>query len=222
MDVLLIFIMLLLPIIASINVKTTFNKYAKIPNSRGLTGAQVARKILDANGLYNIRIEHIAGNLSDHYDPRDGVVRLSDSTCNETSVAAVGVAAHECGHACQHAEEYTPIKIRSAIVPVTNLCSRLWYIVFIIGILVFESFPSLVYIGIAMFSAVVLFQLVTLPVELDASNRALKTLESDSILDSNEIPQAKKVLTAAALTYVVALVTSIIQLIRLVVSINRK
>lgn len=222
MDVLLIFIMLLLPIIASINVKTTFNKYAKIPNSRGLTGAQVARKILDANGLYNIRIEHISGNLSDHYDPRDGVVRLSDSTCNETSVAAVGVAAHECGHACQHAEEYTPIKIRSAIVPVTNICSRLWYIVFIIGILVFEIFPSLVYVGIAMFSAVVLFQLVTLPVEFDASNRALKTLESDRILDSNEIPQAKKVLTAAALTYVVALVTSIIQLIRLVVSINRK
>lgn len=222
MDVLLIFIMLLLPIIASINVKTTFNKYAKIPNSRGLTGAQVARKILDANGLYNIRIEHISGNLSDHYDPRDGVVRLSDSTCNETSVAAVGVAAHECGHACQHAEEYTPIKIRSAIVPVTNLCSRLWYIVFIIGILVFESFPSLVYIGIAMFSAVVLFQLVTLPVELDASNRALKTLESDSILDANEIPHAKKVLTAAALTYVVALVTAIIQLLRLIASVNRK
>lgn len=222
MDILLLMIMLILPIIASINVKTTFNKYAKIPNSRGLTGAQVARKILDANGLYNIRIEHISGNLSDHYDPRDGVVRLSDSTCNETSVAAVGVAAHECGHACQHAEEYTPIKIRSAIVPVTNLCSRLWYIVFIIGILVFESFPSLVYIGIAMFSAVVLFQLVTLPVELDASNRALKTLESDSILDSNEIPHAKKVLTAAALTYVVALVTAIIQLLRLIASINRK
>ncbi len=222
MDILLLMIMLILPIIASINVKTTFNKYAKIPNSRGLTGAQVARKILDANGLYNIRIEHISGNLSDHYDPRDGVVRLSDSTCNETSVAAVGVAAHECGHACQHAEEYTPIKIRSAIVPVTNICSRLWYIVFIIGILVFESFPSLVYIGIAMFSAVVLFQLVTLPVELDASNRALKTLESDSILDSNEIPHAKKVLTAAALTYVVALVTAIIQLLRLIASINRK
>ena len=222
MDILLFMIMLILPIIASINVKTTFNKYAKIPNSRGLTGAQVARKILDANGLYNIRIEHISGNLSDHYDPRDGVVRLSDSTCNETSVAAVGVAAHECGHACQHAEEYTPIKIRSAIVPVTNICSRLWYIVFIIGILVFESFPSLVYIGIAMFSAVVLFQLVTLPVELDASNRALKTLESDSILDSNEIPHAKKVLTAAALTYVVALVTAIIQLLRLIASINRK
>ncbi|MBR6393283.1 MAG: zinc metallopeptidase [Ruminococcus sp.] len=222
MDILLLMIMLILPIIASINVKTTFNKYAKIPNSRGLTGAQVARKILDANGLYNIRIEHISGNLSDHYDPRDGVVRLSDSTCNETSVAAVGVAAHECGHACQHAEEYTPIKIRSAIVPVTNLCSRLWYIVFIIGILVFESFPSLVYIGIAMFSAVVLFQLVTLPVELDASNRALKTLESDSILDANEIPHAKKVLTAAALTYVVALVTAIIQLLRLIASVNRK
>ncbi len=222
MDILLLMIMLILPIIASINVKTTFNKYAKIPNSRGLTGAQVARKILDANGLYNIRIEHISGNLSDHYDPRDGVVRLSDSTCNETSVAAVGVAAHECGHACQHAEEYTPIKIRSAIVPVTNICSRLWYIVFIIGILVFESFPSLVYIGIAMFSAVVLFQLVTLPVELDASNRALKTLESDSILDANEIPHAKKVLTAAALTYVVALVTAIIQLLRLIASVNRK
>lgn len=222
MDILLYLIMILLPIIASINVKATFKKYSKVTNARGLTADQVARRILDSNGLYSVGIEHISGNLSDHYDPSANVVRLSDTVYGKTSVAAIGVAAHECGHACQHAENYTPIVIRSKIVPVTNICSRLWYFVFLIGLFVFEAFPALVYIGIGMFAAVVLFQIVTLPTELDASKRAIKTLESDSILESSEIPQAKKVLIAAAMTYVVALVTSLIQLFRLILASKRR
>lgn len=222
MYIILLILMITLPLIASANVKSTFSKYSKVKNSRGLTGEQVARAILDSNGLYNVRVEHIAGELTDHYDPSANVVRLSDSVFDKTTVSAVGVAAHECGHACQHAEEYTPIKIRTALVPVTNLCSKLWYFVFLLGIVFFEAFPQLVYIGIFMFAAVVLFQLVTLPVEFDASSRALKTLESDQILDPDEIPKARKVLTAAAMTYVTALVVSIMQLLRLILSAKRR
>lgn len=219
--IIFLLIIIILPIWATINVKTTFSKYNSVHNSRGLTADQVARQILDSNGLYDVRIEHISGNLSDHYDPRDKVVRLSDSVFGKTSVSAIGVAAHECGHACQHAEEYTPIKIRTAIVPVVNICSYLWYIVFLLGCVLFETFPQLVWVGIIMFSAVVLFQLVTLPVELDASGRALRTLENDMILDSSEVPKARKVLKAAAMTYVVALVTAILQLLRLLMAVRR-
>lgn len=215
-------IMLILPIWASINVKSTFSKYSNVQNSRGLTAEQVARKILDSNGLTYVGIERVPGNLSDHYDPQANVVRLSESVYGKTSVAAIGVAAHECGHACQHAEEYTPIKIRTAIVPAVNFCSKFWYLAFFLGIFFFESVPELAWAGIIMFSAVVLFQLVTLPVELDASNRALKTLENDMILDSSETAQAGKVLRAAAMTYVVSLVVSIIQLLRLLASAKRR
>ena len=221
MGIVILLVMLILPIIAQVNVNSTFKKYKNVRNSRGLTADQVARQILDSNGLYNVRIERISGELTDHYDPRDNVVRLSDAVYGQTSVAAIGVAAHECGHACQHSQEYTPIKIRTAIVPITNICSRLWYFVFILGILLSEIFPELALIGIIMFGAVVLFQAVTLPVELDASGRALKTLESDGILDYNEVPMAQKVLKAAAFTYVTALVTSILQLIRLLASVRR-
>lgn len=221
MGIVILLVMIILPIIAQVNVNSTFKKYKNVRNSRGLTADQVARQILDSNGLYNVRIERISGELTDHYDPKDNVVRLSDAVYGQTSVAAIGVAAHECGHACQHAQEYTPIKIRTAIVPITNICSRLWYFVFILGIFLFEVFPELALIGIIMFGAVVLFQAVTLPVELDASGRALKTLESDGILDYNEVPMAQKVLKAAAFTYVTALVTSILQLIRLLASVRR-
>lgn len=221
MYLLLILAIILLPIIASVNVSGTFKKFKKVKNSRGLTAEEVARRILDSNGLYTTRIERIAGNLTDHYDPRDNVIRLSDSVFGDTSVASIGVAAHECGHAVQHAEEYTPIKIRTAIVPITNICSSLWYFVLIIGFLFFEIFPAIVYIGIAMFGTVVLFQAVTLPTELDASGRALRTLEADGILDQTEIPKAEKVLKAAAFTYVAALVASILQLIRLLLSARR-
>lgn len=208
-------VMLILPLIAQIRVTSTFNKYKTVHNSRGLTADQVARQILDSNGLYHIRIERIGGNLTDHFDPTANVIRLSDSVYGNTSVAAIGVAAHECGHACQHAQEYTPIKIRSAIVPITNICSKLWYITFLLGVLLFEAIPMIAWLGVIMFSAVVLFQLVTLPTELDASGRALNTLEADGILDYSEIPMARKVLKAAAFTYVTALITSIMQLLRL-------
>lgn len=222
MELLLLLIMLLLPIIVHINVKATFERYSQVRSSRGLTADQVARRILDSNGLYNVGIEHIAGELTDHYDPSAQVVRLSDATYGKDNVAAIGVAAHECGHACQHAEEYTPIKIRTAIVPVVNICSRLWYFVFLIGVILFEAMPQIAIAGVVMFGAVVLFQLVTLPVELDASGRALKTLENDMILEHDEVPKAKKVLTAAALTYVTALVTSLIQFLRLLSAVNRR
>ena len=214
-SIIFLVVMLILPIIAQIRVTSTFNKYKTVHNSSGLTGDHVARQILDSNGLYHIRIERIRGNLTDHFDPTANVIRLSDSVYGNTSVAAIGVAAHECGHACQHAQEYAPIKLRTAIVPITNICSRLWYITFLIGVLLFEAMPMIAWLGVIMFSAVVLFQLVTLPTELDASGRALNTLEADGILDYNEVPMARKVLKAAAFTYVTALITSIMQLLRL-------
>lgn len=214
-SIIFLVVMLILPIIAQIRVTSTFNKYKTVHNSRGLTADQVARQILDSNGLYHIRIERIRGNLTDHFDPTANVIRLSDSVYGNTSVAAIGVAAHECGHACQHAQEYAPIKLRTAIVPITNICSRLWYITFLIGVFLFEAMPMIAWLGVIMFSAVVLFQLVTLPTELDASGRALNTLEADGILDYNEVPMARKVLKAAAFTYVTALITSIMQLLRL-------
>ena len=217
-------LMLILPIIAQINVTSTFNKYSKVRSSRGLTADQVARQILDSNGLYNVRIERVSGKLSDHYDPRDNVVRLSDSTYGNSSVAAIGVAAHECGHVCQHAENYGPIVLRSKLVPITNFCSRFWYFTFILG-LVFSELSigtPLVYASIIMFAAVIVFQLVTLPTEFDASSRALATLENNNLLEASEVPQAKKVLRAAALTYVTGLVVSLLQLLRLLSASRRR
>lgn len=217
-------LMLILPIIAQINVTSTFNKYSKVRSSRGLTADQVARQILDSNGLYNVRIERVSGKLSDHYDPRDNVVRLSNSTYGNSSVAAIGVAAHECGHVCQHAENYGPIVLRSKLVPITNFCSRFWYFTFILG-LVFSELSigtPLVYASIIMFAAVIVFQLVTLPTEFDASSRALATLENNNLLEASEVPQAKKVLTAAALTYVTGLVVSLLQLLRLLSASRRR
>ena len=217
-------LMLILPIIAQINVTSTFNKYSKVSSSRGLTADQVARQILDSNGLYNVRIERVSGKLSDHYDPRDNVVRLSDSTYGNSSVAAIGVAAHECGHVCQHAENYGPIVLRSKLVPITNFSSRFWYFTFILG-LVFSELSigtPLVYASIIMFAAVIVFQLVTLPTEFDASSRALATLENNNLLEASEVPQAKKVLTAAALTYVTGLVVSLLQLLRLLSASRRR
>ena len=214
-------LILFIPIIASANVKLTYCKYSEVRNRRGLTADEVARRILDSHGLYNVRIEHIRGNLSDHFDPTANVVRLSDSVYGQTSVAAIGVAAHECGHAVQHAEGYSPVIIRSKMVPVTNFCSQVSYILILIGI--FMSFNQvLINIGIILFLAVVAFQFITLPVEFNASSRALKTLENDAILDINEVPKAKKVLRAAALTYVAALITSVLQLLRLIAMSRRR
>lgn len=214
-------LILIIPIAASANVKATYSKYSKISNVRGWTSDQVARKILDSNGLYHIRIERISGNLTDHFDPSANVIRLSESVYGQTSVAAIGVAAHECGHAVQHAENYAPITIRSKMVPITNFCSSVSYILILVGMLL--SFNQiLINIGIVLFLAVVAFQLITLPVEFNASSRALKTLESDAILEGEEVSMSKKVLRAAALTYVAALLTSIIQLLRLIAMSRRR
>ena len=208
-------LLLIIPLAASANVKMTYKKYSKISNSRGITAEEVARRILDNNGLYNIRIERIGGHLTDHFDPSAGVRRLSDSVYGKTSVAAIGVAAHECGHAVQHAEEYSPIVIRNKLVPITNFCSRASYFIILAGMIL--SFNTvLINIGIILFLAVVAFQLITLPVEFNASSRALKTLEGDAILEMDEVPKARKVLKAAALTYVASLITAIIQLLRLI------
>ena len=211
---------LVISLLASWNVNATFRRYQTVSNGRGYTAAQVARQILDQNGLYQVSIERVSGNLTDHFDPKSNVVRLSDSVYQSTSVAAIGVAAHECGHAVQHAVGYTPIKIRQAIIPVTQFGSYAWYFVLVLG-LILSSRP-LVYGGILLFSLIVLFQFVTLPVEFDASHRALKTLDAYHMLDDDEIGSARKVLTAAAMTYVASLVSSILQLVRLLGLVDRR
>jgi len=200
--------------IASLNVNATFSKYNKINNYRGLTSNQVAEKILESAGIYDVRIERIRGNLTDHYSPNEKVLRLSDATYGKTSVAAIGVAAHECGHAIQHQEGYSPLKLRSASVPLANIGSKLSWPLIIIGLIL--GYTPLAQVGVILFSFVVVFQLVTLPVEFDASARALRILDMDGILEGEEHKGATKVLKAAALTYVAALFSVILQLLRLV------
>lgn len=205
--------------LAQMYVSSSFNKYSQVENSRRLTGAEVARRILDLNGLQNVRIERVSGRLSDHFDSRANVVRLSDSVYGSTSVAALGVAAHETGHAVQYAVGYTPITIRNAIIPITQFGSALATPLFIAGI--FFSYEPLMFIGILFFSFATLFQAITLPVEINASKRALATLSENNLLYDNEIPGAKKMLTAAALTYVAALLMSLMQLFRLIIIARR-
>ncbi|MGN0153185.1 MAG: zinc metallopeptidase [Lachnospiraceae bacterium] len=216
----LIFILpaLLLGLWAQAKVKHTFNKYNKIDNSRHMTGAEAARMILDKNGLSYVRIEHVNGSLTDHYDPKDNVIRLSSSVYNSSSIGAVGVAAHEAGHAVQHAEEYTPIRIRNAIIPICNFGSSAGPILILIGCLFAGQFGrSLIFFGILLFSLVALFQLVTLPVEFDASSRALSVIRDSGMFAQEDYKGAKKVLSAAAMTYVAALVTTIFQILYYVV-----
>ncbi|GAA0176952.1 zinc metallopeptidase [Clostridium sediminicola] len=200
---------------AQFKVKSTFQKYSKIRSMNGMTGADVARRLLDDEGLFDVPVQHIRGNLSDHYDPVHRVMRLSDSVYNSTSIAAIGVAAHETGHAIQHKNSYIPLKIRGAIFPVVNFSSKVSWIIFILGFLF--SYPTLIDIGILLFTTVVLFQIVTLPVEFNASNRAIAILENKGILYGNEVEGAKSVLSAAALTYLAAALMSILQLVRLLV-----
>lgn len=211
----LLIIGMLLSLAASTKLKSTFAVYRKIESTSGMTGAEAAQRILRNAGIYDLRVEPIRGELTDHYDPRTKIVRLSEPIYNKTSLAAVGVAAHECGHAIQHATNYAPLNIRSAIVPIANLGSSLSWPLFLIGLVM--SFKPLLTAGILLFSAAVLFQLVTLPVEINASGRALKLLNADGILAPQEVRGAKKVLTAAALTYVAALAGSILQLFRLLI-----
>ena len=205
---------------ASARVNSTFEKYKKTRNVRGMTGADAARWVLDRNGLTNVRIEHIQGSLTDHYDPSANVVRLSDDVYSSTSTAAIGVACHEVGHAIQHATNYAPVKIRTAIVPITNIGAKLSVPLIIIGLLLSsmgEVFVMIAYIGCALFGLVTVFQLVTLPTEFNASSRALKTIEETNLLQGEELNQAKKVLSAAAMTYVAALAVSLAQLMRFLI-----
>lgn len=222
------YIVLVLPAVilslwASWNVKRTFKKYAKVQNTRGLTGADAARRVLDANGLRDVPVEQISGELSDHYDPAARIVRLSDSVWGSTSVAAVGVACHEVGHAIQNAQDYLPIKIRQAIIPATALGEKLSVPLLILGLLLSSYarvFIYLAYAGVALYALCAVFQLVTLPTEFDASRRALVSIQDMELLDGEEFTGAKKVLNAAALTYVAALATTLMQLLRFVILVN--
>ena len=203
--------------IASARVKGTFNKYSQLRSMSGMNGAQVAQRVLQAAGIYDVQVRHVSGSLTDHYDPRTKSVNLSQSVYGATSVAAIGVAAHECGHAMQDNEGYAPLRFRSALVPAANFGSKLSWPLILLG-LVFGGLGSpLVEIGILMFSLAVLFQLVTLPVEYNASARAVRLLDSQGILAGEEVSGTRKVLNAAALTYVAAAATSILQLLRLII-----
>ena len=204
--------------LASSRVNRVFRKYSSVRSHSGMTGKEAAEKILRANGIYDVQVQHIPCNLTDHYDPRNKTLRLSDSTYSSTSVAAIGVAAHECGHAVQHATGYLPLQIRGALVPVANFGSAIAWPLILIG-LVISSNSAILFInmGILLFSAAVLFQIVTLPVEFNASGRAVKVLEKTGMLYPEEVKQTKAVLSAAALTYVASAASAILQLLRLVI-----
>lgn len=204
-------------LLASARVKSTFAKYSRMRNHLGMTGAEAAQRVLNGAGIYDVRIERVPGNTTDHYDPRNKVLRLSDATYGQTSVAAVGVAAHECGHAIQHARGYAPLQLRSALVPIANFGSMIAWPLIFIG-LFFNSRSSMlmINIGILAFSLAVLFQIVTLPVEYNASGRAVRILAETGLMQGEEIVAAKKVLNAAALTYVASAAASILQLLRII------
>lgn len=211
----LVLIGLGLSLLAQAAVKGTFSKYSKVRSASGISGAEAAGRILHSAGIYDVTIARVQGNLTDHYDPRSKTLRLSDSTYASNSVAAVGVAAHECGHAIQHQERYAPLTLRSALVPAANLGSTLAWPIFVIGLI--ASMPFLTTAGIVLFSLSVLFQLITLPVEINASTRAVRVLGDTGILGEVENNGVKKVLTAAAFTYIASLAASILQLLRLII-----
>lgn len=211
---------LILSLWASARVNSTFRRYSKQLSARGITGAQAAQRVLSANGVGNVKIERISGNLTDHFDPKTNVIRLSDGVYDSTSTAAIGVACHEAGHAVQYAQEYAPIKLRAAIIPVTNFGSKLALPLILLGILLsgfISTSYTLVYLGIACFGLSLVFQLITLPVEFNASRRALESIRESNILSDDEIRGARKTLSAAALTYVAATAVSLAQLLRLLI-----
>lgn len=212
----LVLIGVVLCLLASARVKSTFRKYTGFRNSRNMTGAEAAERILRGAGIYDVQIARVSGDLTDHYDPKAKVLRLSDSTYGQTSVAAVGVAAHECGHAIQHARGYAPLQWRSALVPVANFGSAIAWPLIVLGLLFNSNSSSLlIHLGILGFSAAVLFQLVTLPVEFNASSRAIRIIADTGLMQGDEIKAAKKVLSAAAMTYVASAASSILQLLRI-------
>ena len=216
---------LILSLWASAKVNSTFKKYSQQRTLRGLTAQEAAMRVLSANGVSGVRIERVSGNLTDHYDPRTNVIRLSDSVYDNTSTAAIGVACHEAGHAVQYAQDYAPIKLRAAIIPVTNIGSKLAMPLILLGILfsgLGQFSDTIIYIGIACFGLSVVFQFATLPVEFNASHRALQTIESTGILTEEEQKGARKTLVAAAMTYVAATATALAQLLRLIVLFGRR
>lgn len=204
---------LIASMIIQAKLKSTYNQYSQIRSRSGYTGAQIAEKVLRDNGIYNVRVERISGNLTDHYSPREGVIRLSEGVYGSTSVAALGIACHEVGHAIQHHKNYAPIELRNAFVPVANIGSMISWPLVLFGLIL--NFPGLVTLGIILFSSVAIFQLITLPVELNASKRALRALEG-GVLDRAELQGTKRVLWAAAMTYVASLALSIANLLRLI------
>lgn len=205
-------------LIASANVKSTYKKYAQYRSASNMTGAQAAQRLLAAAGIRDVRVGHVAGDLTDHYNPSTKVLNLSDSVYGSTSVAAIGVAAHECGHAIQHANGYAPLSFRSAFVPIANIGSTLAWPVILLGLFInSESSQLIINVGIFLFSFAVVFQLITLPVEFNASRRALALLEKQGILSETELPHTRKVLGAAALTYVASAASAILQLLRVVI-----
>lgn len=209
---------ILLAAYAQMKVTTTFKKYSRVHNKRGITGEMVAKQLLSLNGINDVRVERTRGNLTDYYDPRSKVIKLSDGVYHNTSISALAVAAHETGHAVQHNKGYVPLKIRSAVAPFTAFASRISMPLIVIG-LIFGSFDNylLLNVGIILFIVTVIFQIITLPVEFNASNRALDMLESNNFLSSDEIKPAREVLSAAALTYVAAAMTAILNLVRLLI-----
>lgn len=219
----LVVIGLAICLLASAKMRSTFNRYSRVRNHSGITGRDAAEQILRRAGIYDVRVEHVGGNLTDHYDPRSKVLRLSDATYGSTSVAALGVAAHECGHAIQHDTGYAPLKVRSALVPVVNFGSSIAWILIAIG-LIFNSRSSILFLnlGILAFSLAVIFQLVTLPVEFNASGRAIHILGGSGMLYEDEVNATKKVLFAAALTYVAGAISSILQLLRIIMIANNR
>lgn len=212
----LVIIGMMLSLVASARVKGTFAKYSRVRSMSGMTGAQAAQRILQYEGIYDVSVTRVSGNLTDHYDPRTKTLRLSDSVYGQSSVAAIGVAAHECGHAIQHHKNYAPLNMRASLVPVVNIGSTLSWPLIFLGVILSWSQP-LINLGIILFSLVVIFQLVTLPVEFNASDRAQKILSTTGILGAEEVKHTKKVLGAAALTYVAAAAASILQLVRLLI-----
>ena len=213
----------IISLICQINVSSTFSKYSQMRNSRNMTGAQAAEFVLRQNGVYGVRIERVAGNLTDHFDPRTNVIRLSDSVYNATTVAAVGVACHEAGHAVQHAQNYLPNKIRLAILPMANIGSKLSWFLIVIGLCFSAKIGFIMlYIGIALFGFSVLFTIATLPVEFNASKRALETIRNGNLLYGEEYTGAKRTLQAAAMTYVASALTAILQLLRLLIIANNR
>lgn len=220
---LLVLIGVVISLLASAKLKSTYAKYSEVRSLSGMTGAQAAERILYAQGIYDVAVEHIDGELTDHYDPSSKVLRLSDNVYDCTSIAAVGVAAHECGHAIQHAKSYAPLKIRTAIVPAANIGAKIAWPLIVVGLIIGSASSNfLITLGILMFSLSVLFQIVTLPVEFNASSRAITALSEMGILYGDEVKGTRKVLSAAALTYVAAAASSILQLLRLVLLFGRR